>query len=154
MRRLLTTVSILISLTLIYCSPKKGADLGQTPNPLASLGEYKAVVGTYGGSLRLTTTSPPKTFNNLMAKETSTTDITRWIFEGLTNQSGITTKVEPWLASTWDISSDGLTYTFHLRKNVKWSDGVAFTADDVVFTFNDIIFNEDIASAVKDTFTI
>ena len=154
MRRLVTFLGIFISLTLIYCTPKKGADLGQTPNPLANLGEYKAVVGTYGGSLRLTTTSPPKTFNNLMAKETSTTDITRWIFEGLTNQSGITTKVEPWLASTWDISSDGLTYTFHLRKNVKWFDGKPFTADDVVFTFNDLIFNEKIPSSSADTFTI
>src|SRR3989338_3968064 len=154
MRRLVTFLGIFISLTLIYCTPKKGADLGQTPNPLANLGEYKPVVGTYGGSLRLTTTAPPKTFNNHMAKEVPTTAITGWIFEGLTTINGITVKVEPLLASTWDISPDGQTYTFYLRKDVKWFDGKPFTADDVVFTFNDLIFNEKIPASVADIFTI
>ena len=154
MRRLLAFLGILVSLTFIYCSPKKGGELAKTENPLANLGEYKPVVGTYGGSLRLTTTAPPKTFNNHMAKEVPTTAITGWIFEGLTNINGITVKVEPLLASTWDISPDGQTYTFYLRKDVKWFDGKPFTADDVVFTFNDLIFNEKIPASVADIFTI
>jgi peptide/nickel transport system substrate-binding protein len=40
----------------------------------------------------------------------------------------------PWLAESWEISADGKEYTFHLRKNVKWQDGVSFTANDVKFT--------------------
>jgi peptide/nickel transport system substrate-binding protein len=43
---------------------------------------------------------------------------------------------KPWLAKSWDISSDGMTYTFHLQPNAMWTDGQALTADDVVFTFN------------------
>lgn len=39
------------------------------------------------------------------------------------------------LATGMDVSQDNLTYTFHLRKDVKWSDGQPFTADDVVFTY-------------------
>ncbi len=39
------------------------------------------------------------------------------------------------LAESWDISADGLIYTFHLRKNVKWHDGAPFTAKDVMFTY-------------------
>ena len=38
------------------------------------------------------------------------------------------------LASSWETSSDGLTWTFHLNPNVKWQDGTPFTADDVIFT--------------------
>ena len=40
----------------------------------------------------------------------------------------------PGLAESWTISDDGLTYTFNLRKNVKWHDGKPFTSADVVFT--------------------
>ena len=40
----------------------------------------------------------------------------------------------PDLAEKWDISADQLTYTFHLRKNLKFSDGSPLTADDVAFT--------------------
>jgi peptide/nickel transport system substrate-binding protein len=40
----------------------------------------------------------------------------------------------PWLATRWSFSDGGKTLTFDLRKNVKWSDGVAFTSADVAFT--------------------
>ncbi|MCX5970963.1 MAG: ABC transporter substrate-binding protein [Coprothermobacterota bacterium] len=42
--------------------------------------------------------------------------------------------VAPSLAEKWEVSSDGLTYTFHLRKDVKFHNGDALTADDVVFS--------------------
>lgn len=40
----------------------------------------------------------------------------------------------PGLAKSWEISEDGLTYTFHLREDATWHDGEPFTAHDVVFT--------------------
>ena len=45
------------------------------------------------------------------------------------------------LAESWTISDDGLTYTFSLRKDVKFSDGSDFTAEDVVFTYNQVLEN-------------
>ena len=39
------------------------------------------------------------------------------------------------LAESWDISADGLVFTFHLREGVRWHDGQPFTADDVLFTY-------------------
>jgi peptide/nickel transport system substrate-binding protein len=57
------------------------------------------------------------------------------LFEGLTriNESG---EVEPALAASWDISSDGLTYTFKLHSGVKFHDGADFSAEDVKFSID------------------
>ena len=113
-----------------------------------------AVSDKYGGELILTTTSDPKSFNDIIAKETSTTEITEYIFEGLTTVDAFTLKVKPQLASAWEVSADGLTWTFYLRQGVVWNDGVPLTADDVVFTFNELIYNETIPSSSRDIFTI
>ena len=43
--------------------------------------------------------------------------------------------VKPLLAESWEVSRDGLTYTFKLKKGVKWHDGKPFTADDLVATW-------------------
>jgi len=48
-------------------------------------------------------------------------------------------RAEPWLAEKWETSSDGLTYTFYLRKGVKWHDGKPLTAEDVAFTFTQVV---------------
>ncbi|HPN88350.1 MAG TPA: ABC transporter substrate-binding protein [Candidatus Omnitrophota bacterium] len=108
----------------------------------------------YGGTIVLSTTSDPKSFNDIIAKETSTTAVTSLIFEGLTTVNAFNLKVEPNLAKSWTISEDGLTWTFYLRKDVLWNDGVPFSADDVVFTFNSLIYNDEIPSSSRDIFTI
>ncbi len=46
-------------------------------------------------------------------------------------------RLDPELATSWDISDDGLEYTFHLRDDVTFSNGQKFEADDVVFTFKE-----------------
>ena len=43
---------------------------------------------------------------------------------------------KPQIASSWEISKDGKIYTFHLRPNLKWSDGHPFSSEDVAFTLN------------------
>jgi peptide/nickel transport system substrate-binding protein len=45
----------------------------------------------------------------------------------------------PALATSWDTSSDGLTWTFHIREGVTWSDGKPFTAADIAYTYNRIL---------------
>jgi peptide/nickel transport system substrate-binding protein len=60
-------------------------------------------------------------------------DLCALVFNGLTRMQH-DGKVEEDLAEDWDVSPDGLTYTFYLRPGVRWQDGTLFTAADVVFT--------------------
>ncbi|MFN4227661.1 MAG: ABC transporter substrate-binding protein [Candidatus Ratteibacteria bacterium] len=105
-------------------------------------------------TLLLSTSSDPKSFNPIIAKETSTTMITGFIFEGLTRINGVTLKVEPALALKWEVDKSGKIWRFYLRKDVLWNDGEKFTADDVVFTFNKLIYNDKIPTSSRDIFTI
>jgi peptide/nickel transport system substrate-binding protein len=61
------------------------------------------------------------------------------VYNGLVNLTADWNDVEPALAEKWNISPDGLTYTFFLRQNVKWHDGKPFTAADVEFTYKTIL---------------
>jgi peptide/nickel transport system substrate-binding protein len=56
------------------------------------------------------------------------------IFDGLVRYKAGSTEVEPDLATSWDTSTDGLVWTFHLRQGVKFHDGTPFNADAVVFS--------------------
>jgi peptide/nickel transport system substrate-binding protein len=142
------SLSILI---LVGCGKtEKAVEEGSEGNPPP----YIERIGRHGGRLVLATISDPKSFNPILAKETSTTVITNHIFEGLTTTDGITKEVEPNLAERWEVSEDGLRWRFYLRKDVKWADGEPFTADDVVFTFKDLIYNQEIPSSSRDIFTI
>jgi peptide/nickel transport system substrate-binding protein len=114
---------------------------------------YNLECGHPGGRLILSTSSDPKSFNPIVAAETSTTQITSLIFEGLTRTDPLTMEVKPCIAKSWE-TSDGKTWIFHLRPEACFSDGVAVTADDVVFTFNQLIYNPDMPSGARDIFTL
>ena len=58
------------------------------------------------------------------------------ICEGLVRFKPHTTEPEPCLATGWEISSDGLTYTFPLRQGVKFHDGSQLTAKTALFSFH------------------
>jgi peptide/nickel transport system substrate-binding protein len=109
-------------------------------------------IGKYGGTLTLSSISDPKTFNSVVAKETSSTMITGFMFEGLVETDGVTTEVKPALAESWEVAEDKVTWTFHLRKDVVWFDGEPFTADDVIFTFNDLYYNPTIPTSARVKF--
>lgn len=76
------------------------------------------------------------------------------LVETQTNLDG-TSEIVPGLAERWDISDDGLIYTFYLRSGVKFHNGEEFKADDVVYTFERMLkpetnaLNQDFIMAVK-----
>ncbi len=61
------------------------------------------------------------------------------LFEGLTVIDEATSKPLPGMAASWDLSADGLVYTFHLRPDATWSNGDPLTAQDFVFSFERIL---------------
>ena len=112
-------------------------------------------IGKPGGAIVLSTFSDPKSFNPITSTEMTTTEFTSYIYEGLIKSNGVTLLPEPNLAQSWDISGDGLQWTFHIRPGVRWSDGRAFSAYDVAFTFNDLIYNMAITpNSSRDIFLI
>jgi len=63
-------------------------------------------------------------------------------------------KIHPNVAKSWKVSDGGKTFTFYLRKGIKWSDGKPFTADDIIFWFEDIISNKELFPVVPTWLTI
>jgi ABC-type transport system substrate-binding protein len=58
------------------------------------------------------------------------------IYDGLIRYKPGTVEVEPGLAESWEVSSDGLSYTFHLRRDIKYHDGTPFSAQALIATLD------------------
>ncbi len=71
-------------------------------------------------------------------------NIVQDLFEGLTAYDAAG-GIVPAVAASWDVSADGTLYTFHLRRDLVWSDGTAITADDVVFSYRRLMNPESAA---------
>jgi oligopeptide transport system substrate-binding protein len=78
------------------------------------------------------------TIDPTISQDTTSSRVLYDLFEGLTSFDQ-NLKVIPGLAQSWDLSSDAKTYTFHLRPNLKFSDGTPITAKDVVFTWQRLV---------------
>jgi len=76
--------------------------------------------------------------NPVIANDSASGAINDQVFNGLVKYDKDIRLVGD-LAERWDVSADGKTITFHIRKGVKWHDGVEFTADDCLFTYQKLI---------------
>ena len=114
--------------------------------------DFQYEIGNSGGSLTFATISEPLTLNLAISTDAGSSAVLGNLFDGLTETSWLTDEVEPSLAESWERSEDGLTWTFHLRRDVTWHDGQPFTAQDVDFTFNRIIYNDDIPAGSRPAF--
>ena len=106
-----------------------------------------------GGQIVTSGRAGPRTFNRLIGQE-QVSQVLSVLMQGrLVRVNFATFEVEPWLAEKWDVSADRLTYTFHLRPGVTWSDGVPFTSDDVLFSLR-AIFDPKSESFIADTLKV
>jgi peptide/nickel transport system substrate-binding protein/oligopeptide transport system substrate-binding protein len=94
------------------------------------------------GTLRYPISADPEHLDPWRSTTVATRLVLVNVYEGLTTLDPVTAAIVPALAESWDISDDGLTYTFHLRRGVNFQqvDGVSYekpemTAADVVWSF-------------------
>jgi peptide/nickel transport system substrate-binding protein len=105
-------------MALMGCQP-----VATAPKPAPGGTAVEALVGTAG------------VLNPLFEADATTRDIDSAIYQGLTTIDPQQNVIGQ-LASTWTISPNHLSYTFEMRKGIKWADGQPFSADDVLFTFH------------------
>lgn len=119
------SLACVIGIWLIGCGPEAKKDTAP--------GELKP---EYGGTLIYAKNGPPISLDPAATKETESSVIVASLFDGLVEQQAGKAAINPALAKSWDISKDGLTYTFNLRTGVRFHDGTPFNAEAVLFSFN------------------
>lgn len=100
---------------------------------MSSLGAF-AETSNEGRTLVVGQATDITTLDPMNAVDGGTMFFLRNVFDTLVkvDEDGV---AQPWLATSWDISEDGLVYTYHLRDDVYFTNGEQFTADDCQFTF-------------------
>jgi peptide/nickel transport system substrate-binding protein len=88
----------------------------------------------YGDAIIIGSIGDASTMLPIISSDSSSHEIAGFIYNGLVKYDKDYNIVGD-LAESWEVSKDNLTITFHLRKDVKWQDGVPFTSDDAMFTY-------------------
>lgn len=99
------------------------------------LGGMSTISAQEGKTLVDAFPADPTTFNTVTWVEGVDSYAQDLIFPSLVRTNVDTGQPEPYLAA-WEVSEDGLTYTFTIREDAVWSDGVPITSTDVAFTLN------------------
>jgi peptide/nickel transport system substrate-binding protein len=102
-----------------------------------------------GGRLVAALRGEPQTLNPVIAVDGPSQLVAYQLMADLVHINRLTQEVEPALAHSWEISDDGLTYRLDLRRDVKFSDGAPFDADDVIFSFR-VYLDEEVAYSGRD----
>lgn len=157
-----TVVAVVMTAMIAVAGCKVGAPGGASgvPNPPfegdvpQDVYKYPGETGVYGGTLVGSVPDDPKTFNIILASDNATADVLWFnIFRCPVDyrNGGNPPDFDPGLCTKWESSPDARTWTFYLRRGVRWSDGEPFNADDVVFTYN-VIVDKNVVNPAADVF--
>ena len=97
---------------------------------------------TAGGEVIVNLGSEPPEMNSITTTSTGSMNVYRHLMDGLVILDP-TDKPIPAIAEKWDISDDNMTYTFHLRKDAKWTNGDNVVAGDFIFAWNQLFTVEN-----------
>jgi len=128
----------LLAVALAACSPAAPSASLPATAPAAGSKPAPAAQPVRGGTIVVATSADPGQFNPAITTAGGTHFVADSLYNGLIFLDQQLTP-QPDLADSWDISSDGKTYTFHLHPGVKWHDGIDFTSADVKFSVEQIL---------------
>jgi peptide/nickel transport system substrate-binding protein len=138
------TASPLVEKIEVVATPKAQGFLTRAPEPFPQR----------GGTMR---TAFGVTMQHFDAHQGAGTHVLGHLYDGMfmkTIPDGLRT-VTPLLATDWDISGDGLTYTFTIREGVQFHDGTPLTVDDVVVSFRRMAMPpEGVVSTLRDFYNV
>jgi peptide/nickel transport system substrate-binding protein len=147
----------IIRLALIVCLlAAVSMAAGPAPEPITAGEGIQRIAdetGNYGGRLVISQRAEPKTLNPVTATDAVSREVIGRCNADLISINRLTQKTEPALAESWRISPDGRSFTLHLRKGIRFSDGHRFDADDVVFSFA-LYLDEAVGSPQRDLLVI
>ena len=129
---------------LLFAKSEKASDNGSVKQEAEDEGSEE------GRYLMWRLDSEPKQWDPTNNSASVSDAICKQLFEGLTVSTSDGFK--PGIAEKWDVSEDGKTYTFHLRKDAKWSDGSPVTAKDFEYSWRRIC-DPDFASEALQAIT-
>ncbi|MCC7202564.1 MAG: peptide-binding protein [Nitrospirae bacterium] len=132
----LILITLIFSLLLFNSACQRVSD--SVPASASTKNAGNDIKPAYGDTLVEGIIGEPSILIPMLAGDNASHEVAGLIFNGLVKYDKDLT-ITGDLAESWDISKDGLVITFHLRKGVKWTDGVEFTADDVLFGYRTII---------------
>ena len=115
---------------------KRDTSPSPTPSPAAAQTPESEAQPADGDWLVSRLSAEMPHLNPLTSTDYYARQVFAWIFEPLIDYDNETLEPEPNLAESWEISDDHLTYTFHLREDITFSDGIPLTAQDVKFTYD------------------
>ncbi len=124
------TILFFLILTLVLT----GCERREWSAPLAD----EEVEPAYGDTIIMGTIGDASNLLPVLAADASSSEINARVYSGLVRYDK-NLEIEGDLAESWEISDDNLTFTFHLRRDVRFHDGAPFTAEDVLFTFQTYI---------------
>src|SRR5438270_10724414 len=110
-----------------------------------------AIWAQSGGELRFCVRAEPKTFDPLLVDD-EPSDTVRYLTAGvLVRMNRVTQQLQPQLALSWKVTENGQRITFKLRRDVYFSDGSPFSANDVAYTMRRLM-DPSLHSSTADPF--
>jgi peptide/nickel transport system substrate-binding protein len=138
LRYIPVTLLLAAAITVITACAGTGGSGSQSASPASSVNGAGNGQAASGGELSFALATSPDSLDPHRSGLAVAVRVFRTIYDNLVVQLPDNT-IKPWLATEWSISPDGKSYTFKLRKDVKFQDGTPFNAEAVKYSYDRIL---------------